>query len=95
MSNNVIVHFNVKENKLPDFMEVMESVKNDLPKVEGCISVDIFRNVDNTNRFTLVETWDTVQQHQNNIRKLQEDGSWDFISGLLAKEPESAYFEQL
>lgn len=95
MSNNVIVHFNVKENKLPDFIEVMQSVKSDLPKIEGCISVDIFRNRDNTNLFTLVETWETVQHHQKHIAKLLEDGSWDFISGLLSKEPESAYYEQL
>jgi quinol monooxygenase YgiN len=95
MSINVIVNFNVKSNKLIEFTEILNNVKTELPKVEGCLEINIFRNSSNENIFTLIEIWDTKLNHQNHINKLIADGSWELILKHLATDPISSYNEKL
>jgi len=95
MNTNVIVSFEVKTEKLAEFTKILNSVKTDLPKVKGCISVNIFKNSSVANKFTLVETWETKELHQTHSDKLAKDGTWDTIASHLSKDPESGYFTQL
>jgi quinol monooxygenase YgiN len=95
MCIKVIVRFNVKSSKLDDFTQIMENVKLDLPNVEGCHDVKIYKGSANANLFTLVETWKSKQLHQKHIAKLTADGVWRFISEHLSAEPESDYYRQL
>ena len=95
MSINVIVSFDVKMKKIGEFTKILDSVKINLPKVEGCICVNIFKCSSVPNKFTLVETWETKELHQTHISKLSKDGSWDMIASHLSKDPESDYFTQL
>ena len=95
MSVSVIVKFNVKNQKLAEFCEILKSVKTDLPNVDGCVGVKIFRDSHNNQRFTLLETWQTQQLHEQHIAKITADGTWRFIVEHLSAEPTSAYYEQL
>ncbi len=87
-----IISFEAKAKRVADFIKILESVKTDLPKVKGCISVDIFKSSSANNKFTLVETWDTEESHKINISNLSKDGTWDIIASHLSKDPESGYF---
>jgi len=95
MSVRVIVSFNVKNNMQLAFVTLMDSVKEDLPNVEGCLGVDIYRSLSSLNRFTLVEEWQTQALHQKHLAKLSDDGTWEFISGHLSENPESDYFSHM
>ena len=95
MNTNVIISFEVKAKKVAEFTKILESVKTDLPKVEGCISVNIFKSSSVSNKFTLVETWETKELHQAHIGRLSKNGTWDMIASHLSKDPESDYFTQL
>jgi len=92
MSVNVIVSFEAKKEKIDEFNKIMSSVKTDLPKVNGCISVNIFNSSTNEYKFTLVETWESKELHQTHIDKLLKDGTWDMIASHLSKDPKSDYF---
>ncbi|MBL1277547.1 MAG: antibiotic biosynthesis monooxygenase [Ectothiorhodospiraceae bacterium] len=92
---HVIVNFNVKSDKAAEFVSILNNVKSELPKVEGCLGVKIFRNTSLMNKFTLVETWESKQHHQNHLSTLTEDGTWEFISSHLSIDPESSYFEAI
>ena len=92
MSVNVIVSFEAKKEKIDEFNKIMSSVKTDLPKVNGCISVDIFKSSTNEYKFTLVETWESKELHQTHIDKLSKDGAWEMIASHLSKDPTSDYF---
>lgn len=94
MNINVIVSFDVKMDKIAEFSKILENVKSDLPKVEGCVSVDIFKSSASPNKFTLVETWETKKSHQAHIDSLSKNGTWDIIASHLTKDPESDYFIQ-
>lgn len=95
MSVSVIVNFNVKSTMLAEFAGLMKSVKTDLPNVEGCQGVSIYKCLSSANMFTLVEKWETKKHHQNHLAGLSEDGTWEFISNHLAEAPESDYYVQV
>jgi len=90
----VIVNFETKEDKVSDFSKILENVKIELPKVEGCLGVNIFQSSSMANQFTLVERWETKELHQANLDKLVKNGTWDTIASHLSKEPDSDYFIQ-
>jgi quinol monooxygenase YgiN len=80
---------------LAEFAGLMNSVKTDLPDVEGCQDVSIYKNLSSSNMFTLVEKWETKKHHENHLARLSEDGTWEFISNHLSEAPESDYYVQL
>ena len=56
MSTDVIITFKSKPEKLAAFVNMLNQVKNDLPKVVGCKAARIFNDVNEPCTFTLVET---------------------------------------
>ena len=91
----VIVSFEAKEDKVNDFVKILESVKIELPEVNGCVGVNVFQSSSITNNFTLVETWESKELHQSNLDNLSKNGTWNTIASHLAKDPVSGYFIQL
>ena len=95
MSANVIITFTVKPERIDSFRNFLSSVKTDLPKVEGCQSVDVYNEKTNTNVFTLVELWNSEELHQKHISGVFESGNWDTISEHLEHAPVSNYFTKI
>lgn len=95
MSVNVIITFVAKKEKIEAFNIIMNSVKTDLPKIEGCRAVTVYRSSTDESKFTLVETWESKEQHQAHLNKLTTDGTWDMIASQLSHEPESDYFFEI
>lgn len=95
MPVQVIVEFRAAEEKLPAFLDIMKSVSNDLPKVNGCSAVLVLRSSDDPCRFTLIETWDSSDHHQAHIDELVANGTWHAISQNLIADPVSGYFQIL
>ena len=95
MSENVIITFTVKPEKASSFRAIMNSVKMDLPKVEGCLNVAIYNDQSNSNVYTLVETWASEALHQKHISGVIESGGWGVISEHLICDPISRYFSQI
>ncbi|OUR96795.1 hypothetical protein A9Q84_10670 [Halobacteriovorax marinus] len=90
MHHYVIVNFTVKQNKISSFVEKMNELKAQLPKVNGCEEVSIYQDKSNTVSFTIVEKWKSPKEHQEHIENITNDGSLEAISSLLAK-PMSGY----
>ena len=98
-SNNTIIdttsEIRAKKEKIEAFNIIMNSVKTDLPKIEGCRAVTVYRSSTDESKFTLVETWESKEQHQAHLNKLTTDGTWDMIASQLSHEPESDYFFEI
>ncbi len=89
---NVIVDFEVKKQKVIDFINILMNIKTGLPKVEGCTGVDVFKSALVDNKFTLVETWQSKVFHQAHLNRLSDDGTWDMLASHLSKDPVSNYY---
>lgn len=92
MSTTFIIKFNVKTTNLANFTNIMQTVKTELPKVNGCNGVTIYQNSETQTSFTLVENWQTKQAHQSHIQTLTDNGEWDKIAALLSETPDGHYF---
>jgi quinol monooxygenase YgiN len=95
MKVNVVITFNVKANKLESFKDIMNDVKTNLPTVDGCDSVQIFNDNENSAIFTLVEEWSSKELHKNHLNGVVESGGWNYISQHLTADPVSSYFTQI
>lgn len=73
------------------FLNIMKSVKTDLPTADGCSGVEILRSIENPSEFTLIESWESQHKHQTHIQTLTESGGWDYLLGLLTHTPNGHY----
>jgi quinol monooxygenase YgiN len=95
VSTNVIVMFRSLPEKLAAFSAIMAGVKNDLPRVEGCIAVHVFNDNNDPCAFTLVETWESEAAHKRHIDGVVSSGGWSHIASHLASDPVSSYYTAL
>ncbi len=95
MSIKYIINFDVKNECLADFKNILDSVKTELPQTEGCVSVIIYNDMSNENKFTLIETWKGKKHHEDHVRNLIDCGAWDSILTHLTCLPTGAYFEKV
>ena len=95
MSVNLVINFNVKEENLPAFKDLLGDIKVNLPTVPGCQSVQILSHLEDPLAFTLVEAWDSKEIHGAHVEKLVSSGQWESIAAHLAAAPVSAYYSQL
>ena len=87
-----LITFEVTPDNLAAFEDMLATVQTELPKTEGCQSVDIFRHEDPAeNKFTLLETWASKPNHQAHVSRMQETGQWAGIEEMLATPPRGHY----
>jgi quinol monooxygenase YgiN len=95
MQVNVIITFNVKPDKLDSFLGIMGGVKSNQPNIKGWSSVKIYNDIEKPTIFTLIELWDSKEQHQRHLDGVVESGDWENISSHLISDPVSSYFKRL
>jgi quinol monooxygenase YgiN len=95
MSVNLLINFYAKPERLNAFQELLQGVKTGLPTVEGCRGVRIYHNLDHPLMFTLVETWDSKEQHARHIKDVVDSGQWAQLAEHLSAEPSSSYYAEV
>jgi quinol monooxygenase YgiN len=95
MNIQLIITFNVREEKLPAFEQLMQQVKSSLPHVTGCENVRVYRSKADRCVFTLVETWESESAHRAHFMRLVQSGDWDFVRSHLSGDPASGYYDEL
>ncbi|WPN58968.1 putative quinol monooxygenase [Pseudomonas sp. P9_31] len=95
MSVNLVISFNVKEEKLQSFKDIMNDVKINLPKVDGCQMVKILNYLEDPLAFTLVEVWDSREIHGTHVDQMVSSGQWKVIVEHLSSAPVSGYFSEV
>jgi quinol monooxygenase YgiN len=95
MTVRLIITFNVREERLPAFEQLMQQIKSSLPQVAGCEGVSVYRGKTDRRVFTLVETWESESAHRAHIAKLTDSGDWDVVRTLLTADPVSGYYDAL
>jgi len=88
----LIITFHIKKEKLQSFMKIVNDVKKNLPKVDGCKGVEIFQANDDKQIITFIETWENIEKHKKHIEHVVDSGDWEYISSHLIGEPKSQYY---
>ena len=94
-STHLIIRFNVKADRLDDFLPIMKGVNGGMASEEGFIAARVYRNVDDSLSFTLVEEWASRADHQKHFDAISDSGDWDHILGMLTGAPDMSYNDVL
>ncbi|MFE8070288.1 antibiotic biosynthesis monooxygenase family protein [Marinobacteraceae bacterium S3BR75-40.1] len=94
MSLRLVIHFEVKEDKLASFHTLMLRTRETLPQVEGCMGVEIFNSPEDPTRFMLIEAWESRLLHDRYFQYLERSGAWGHLISHLKTDPTSQYFEE-
>ena len=86
-----LITFRAKEDQLEAFEVLLKSVKEELPAVEGCNGVSVFRHSEDGTAFTLVEDWSCKACHEAHVDGLVASGAWEQIEALLLEAPNGRY----
>ena len=91
----VTVTFKPKSDQQTAFETVLQSVKTELPKVEGCLGVRVLKHQNDPSTFLLIEDWKTAELHNAHITRLIESGEWAALEQMLSEPPSSNVLVQI
>ena len=57
----VIARSIIKENSLPEALVLYQLLVKETVKEQGCISYELFQELDNPNNLTLIEEWKDIE----------------------------------
>jgi quinol monooxygenase YgiN len=95
MTTQLIISFDVKPERLADFVARTKDVKVFLATVEGCEGVRIFQDAERPTRFTFLEGWTSLAHHAAHVDNMQRSGEWDKLVAFLSTDPVSNYYREL
>ncbi len=94
-STHLVILFNVKSDRLSDFLPIMEGVNSAMASEEGFIAARVYRDVDDPLSFTLVEEWASRADHERHFDAINQSGDWANILGMLTRSPDMSYNDVL
>lgn len=89
--HTAIVTLKAKPNRRSDLVAALDTVKAELPVVDGCKSVRVLEHADDETSFTLVEDWLSKEHHSTHIDTLIESGAWGQLEVMLREPPISQH----
>lgn len=92
---HLIIRFQVDEDRLVSFMDIMTNIDELMAEEEGFIDATVYRDNDDQLSFTLVEKWRTRDLHRKHYDAIVASGDWAGILDMLTAEPEMSYNAEL
>ena len=93
MSNKTILHIGTLHAK-PEHIDNLITSFEGLKQAPGYISHECYRDIDDSNKVTLVEEWRSKDDHLNFVGSFSEEEMEQWLS-MLSQEGEDSYYEKL
>ena len=93
MSMKNIVHIGTLYAK-PEYADDLVESLAVLEQSSGYISHECYRDLENENKFTLVEKWQSKEDHENFVKSFSEDAMKQWLN-MVAKVGEDSYFQEI
>jgi quinol monooxygenase YgiN len=94
MSVSRIGEFSANDGKADELRDFMISIIPMILSSEGCESCQLFQNQDDSSKFFMIETWDTIESHQASVKNIPPEMLGE-IRPLLASSPSGSYFDEV
>ncbi len=88
-NHTAMVTLRAEPSRRSDLAAALDSVKVELPAVDGCCAVRVLEHADDETSFTLIEDWQSKEQHAAHVDNLVESGAWAQLEMLLREPPVS------
>lgn len=88
---HLIIHFDVKAERMADFMPIMRDINQLMAGEKGFISAQVFQDNANPHRITLIEAWESEALHRAHFDHINESGDWANVLEMMNSAPDMAY----
>lgn len=93
MNNQTVTHIGTLYAKPEHVDNLIESFEG-LKQASGYISHQCFRDIENSNKLTLVEHWESKGDHENFVNSFPKEAMEEWL-GMLSQEGEDSYYEKI
>ena len=93
MSNKTIIHIGTLHAK-PEHTEDLIKSFDSLKHAAGYISHECYRDIEDSNKLTLVEEWQTKDDHVNFVNSFSDEEMEQWL-GMLSQMGEDSYYEKV
>ncbi len=93
MSNNTAVHIGTLYAK-PEHIDNLIKSFEGLKQATGYISHECYRDLEDNNKLTLIEQWESKRDHENFVNSFSKEAMEQWL-GMLSQEGEDSYYEKL
>jgi quinol monooxygenase YgiN len=91
----LIVEFDVKPDRLADFLPIAETIGTSMVAEAGFVSAAAYRDLADPNRFTFVEIWSSQALHRAHYDRIVASGDWARIGAMTAGPPALRYARRI
>ncbi len=94
MSITRIGEFTGKPGQVGELKDFLFSIIPLIKSSQGCESVQLYQNQADPTRFTVIETWDTIESHQASVKNIPPEKLAE-VQPLLGAAPGGSYHQLL
>jgi heme-degrading monooxygenase HmoA len=93
MSQETIVHIGTLFAK-PEYTDDLIKSFEGLKQAPGYISHECYRDIEDQNKLTLVERWDSKNDHENFVNSFPKEVMEQWLN-MLSQESEDSYYQEV
>ena len=93
MACTVILDLQVQPDHVDTLKGVFKDILGDTRAYDGCISVDVVHNQDESANLLLVEQWESRAKYEKYLGWREETGALEQLGSMLAAPPSIKYFD--
>lgn len=65
------VRVEIKEDKIIEFIEFLSSIREDLRKEKGCLSLNLYRDIEKETNYGVISEWKTREAMDKHFKRTQ------------------------
>jgi quinol monooxygenase YgiN len=92
MSITRINKFEAAPNKAEELDGFLKSILPYISSCEGSLSCEILRDVENKNKFAVIEKWENIESHKKSVEAFPQETMMSAMV-LFAAMPEGSYYQ--
>ncbi len=95
MAVTVTFGLKIKLDRLDEFKQVMKEILPDTRVFSGCRYVHVLEDQDSPGSITLLEEWDSKEDHIKYVAWRTEIGTVEALGGFVEAEPATTYYDKV
>lgn len=92
MSTVRVNHFTAAAGRDVELHEFLKSLMPFITGSEGCITAEVLRNQEETNKFVVIERWQSPEDHRASVDAFPKE-AMEAAMALFAEPPAGAYYK--
>ena len=94
MSVMIIFETRTKSKEISNMKSYLDEILPDTRAYDGCQSLDVYFNTEDTGNMVMVEFWDSRAHYEKYLNWRTETGVMDKVGAMLAEPPSIRYFDK-